>query len=448
MNTRRFTSLLLSVSVCLSVLFLALPSANAETLDPYDYITDVRVDGTTKTFYVDLSCLGSTFRVIYAGTPDSTVDKNVPATYSPDGTVEFTWYGGYADVEFVPGAIAGGEDGNTLIPNSWSLEDIPSGASFDFSLETPFRSSSVGYYRDCAIGLFYTPRSDFRFASVYYSLYGVSYGGKGLVSSVIDDQGDGGILALSYHLDAVPDGTTALGFSWKFHYPDLGSMWSTGSTVSFKMNTVMSFTYDQLEEIIVTQGQINDTLLKILEQATKHTDQLQEIIDLLNKILDNMGSGCDHSQIEALLDECSKKLDDSLSWLEKIWNAIKDIPGSISSALADSFTPSDGKVDEALDKAEDLMQEHLGGVYQAGEAVGSIFSALTVQDTQNTVTFPAVSLNLAGVPFAFGGWEVDVVPDQLEFLADTCKLAIDIICTLAFANAMKNRIEKILEGRE
>lgn len=444
MNIRRFTSLLLSVSVCLSALFLALPFANAETLDPYDYISDVRVDGTTKTFYVDLNCLGNSFRVTYSGSSEDTADKNVPVTYSSDGTIEFTWCGGYADIELVPGSVAAGENSNTLVPDSWSLEDIPSGASFDFSIDTPFFLSDFNRYHDCGINLFYTPRS-YWLAHVSYSIYGQwPFDDSGIITTVDDN----GCLMLSYHLDFVPAGTSALGFSWIFRCPNIDAHCSTGDIVSFKFHTVMSFSYDQLEEIIVSQGQINDTLLKILEQATKHTDQLQEIIELLNKILDNMGSGCDHSQIEALLDECNKKLDDSLSWLEKIWNAIKDIPGSISSALADSLTPSEGKVDEALGKAEDLMQDHLGGVYQAGEAVGSIFSALTVQDTQNTVTFPAVSLNLAGVPFAFGGWEVDVVPDQLEFLADTCKLAIDIICTMAFANAMKNRIEKILEGRE
>lgn len=192
---------------------------------------------------------------------------------------------------------------------------------------------------------------------------------------------------------------------------------------------------------------IIDRLDTLVDEALEANESLDEIIDLLQQIIAYLSSsGCDHSEIVELLERITGNQDQELTWLEKIWEAITSIPDQIGQTMQDLFVPSEEKVQEVIDKAEELVDEHLGGVVQAGEAVTQVVGAFTKQTTQETITFPSVTLTFSGVPWTFGGWEVDVIPDGFEFLFDALALVIDIIATIAFVNSMKTRWGKVMEG--
>lgn len=145
-------------------------------------------------------------------------------------------------------------------------------------------------------------------------------------------------------------------------------------------------------------------------------------------------------------------------WVKKIFNAILDIPNAIGKKLTEFgnwlidkikglFIPSEESIIQLKDKFQSLLADRFGAAYQAVEIVDQFGQAMGVQnysDSIETITFPEVTVPLAGTDFTFGGWEVDVVPDGFKTLVDPLKVIIDIVCTLAFVMALKKRLEGVL----
>lgn len=145
-------------------------------------------------------------------------------------------------------------------------------------------------------------------------------------------------------------------------------------------------------------------------------------------------------------------------WVKKIFNAILDIPNLIGNKLTEFgnwlinqieglFIPSEESIIQIKDKFESLLADRFGAAYQAVEIVDQFGQAMGVSnysDSAETITFPEVTVPLAGSEFTFGGWEVDVVPDGFKNLVDPLKVIIDIVCTLAFVMALKKRLEGVL----
>ena len=153
-------------------------------------------------------------------------------------------------------------------------------------------------------------------------------------------------------------------------------------------------------------------------------------------------------EITGKLDEIQEEEKKQTGWLASIWEAISGLPKKIVDGIKDAliglFVPSEADMTAMKDKWEQLLSDRFGAVYESADIISDWAGAFTYTSTKTTVTFPTVSLNLAGTTFVFGGWEVDVVPDQFEGIIDTLKLIVNIACTYLFVNGMKKRLEGVL----
>lgn len=98
------------------------------------------------------------------------------------------------------------------------------------------------------------------------------------------------------------------------------------------------------------------------------------------------------------------------------------------------------------DKWDNLMREQFGGLYQAVDVISGYAKDFTARE-QKCIDFPVVSIPVgSGVNFEFGGWTVQIVPDGFDALIDAVKLATSVICTVAFVNMLRRRLENLLES--
>ena len=145
-------------------------------------------------------------------------------------------------------------------------------------------------------------------------------------------------------------------------------------------------------------------------------------------------------------------------WIKRIFSAISDIPNQIGNKLTafgnwlidqikGLFVPSEETIIELKDKFEALLADRFGAAYQSIEVVeqfGQAMGISTYSDTVDTITFPSVTVPLAGTEFTFGGWEVDLVPKGFEGLITPLKLIVDLVCTIACVNMFRRRMEGVL----
>lgn len=128
---------------------------------------------------------------------------------------------------------------------------------------------------------------------------------------------------------------------------------------------------------------------------------------------------------------------------KKIWDKIYN-------GLIELFVPSGEDMVDYRELWEQLLYEKFGALYEVGGIIESIINSITTQTStvadSGYITIPKVSLNSYGIPFSFGGYEVDIRPDGFEFLITICKRVISISCTLVFMNALRKRYERVIGG--
>lgn len=156
------------------------------------------------------------------------------------------------------------------------------------------------------------------------------------------------------------------------------------------------------------------------------------------------------NQISNKLDQNQQEEEKQTGLLQNLVTEVKELPGAIGNkikeAVTDLFIPDTEAIVEQKDKWDELLADRFGAVYEAGSIASDIAEAFVPGETQQMISFPATTFDLAGAEFVFGGWEIDVVPDGFEFAIDTLKMIINIACTLLFVNALKNRFENTLDG--
>lgn len=140
-------------------------------------------------------------------------------------------------------------------------------------------------------------------------------------------------------------------------------------------------------------------------------------------------------------------LSDISGGIDSVVDGITGLPGKILDGITGLFVPSAEDMAGIKDKWDALLQKRFGAVYESIAIIDQWAQAFQDQGIQDTIHFPEVSIPLAGTDFVFGGWDIDVVPDGFGFLIEALKKFIDVACTLLFVNGMKNRYDKILEGR-
>lgn len=137
-----------------------------------------------------------------------------------------------------------------------------------------------------------------------------------------------------------------------------------------------------------------------------------------------------------------------VSWLKKLVDSVKELPAKIGDYIADKirglFVPSEEDLLEIIDKFELLLKERFGIAYDANKIIDDLAMSFTYTESKTSVEFPTVTVNLAGTSFSFGGWQVKLIPDGFEGLADSLKFIVNIVCTLGFVMAICKRWEEVL----
>ncbi len=400
--------------------------------------------GYCSLYYSDIGsddfCFVKTFSY-YFNTSDETSYYMIGSIDATDSTSTITGVRIYDNAKDIEVNEYGMLDFNMLIfGNSplvydvLSVGDIRSGEEIELSFEL---ESSITI--DGVVGI---PSASLR--SVFLDANLLPIGASSLSLENVDSYLiSGGTFSYTYDV-TVPSGAEYLYLCLD---GDVIGTYETESYTWILDGVTMTCDMSAVEDSSRMMSDIADKLQELVDQALETNESLDEIKVLLEQIIDQMSAnGCDHSAMEALLQQISDKQDQALSWLEKIWDAITSLPDQIGQTMEDLFVPSEEKIQEVTEKADQLAEENLGGVAQAGAAVVAIAEAFTVQETKDTIIFPSITLEFSGVPWTFGGWEVDVVPDGFEFLVETLALVIDIVATTAFVNGMRSRWDRVMEG--
>lgn len=141
--------------------------------------------------------------------------------------------------------------------------------------------------------------------------------------------------------------------------------------------------------------------------------------------------------------------DSVVSAVNKVFTAISELPAKIwnliETGLKNLFVPSEEDIVSMQNDWDMLLRDRFGALYQAVDMITDYADAFVEQE-KSTITFPSVTIPLAGANFVFGGWEVKVIPDGFGFLVDALKMVISIVCTFAVVNMLRNRFERILTG--
>ena len=146
------------------------------------------------------------------------------------------------------------------------------------------------------------------------------------------------------------------------------------------------------------------------------------------------------------LDEMNDKLDETNNFLDNIVQGILNLPQAILDGIKGLFVPDAEAMAAYQDQWSELLRTRFGAIYESVDVIGSFFETISLGDKQEEVVLPSVTVDLAGTPWTFGGWSVRVVPEGLEFLCTYSKLIVNIICTFAFINGLRNKFEGILGG--
>ena len=147
-----------------------------------------------------------------------------------------------------------------------------------------------------------------------------------------------------------------------------------------------------------------------------------------------------------------------LGWVKNIFNKIGDIgqaiielPGKIAdlvvTGVKNLFIPSTEDVENFSGKMDTLLENKLGAVYQVSNTVIEAWDRVQEADEQDTINFPETEIQLLGDDtFAFGGYDVQIVPEGFTWLATIVKSVAGIVATIAFINGLRKRYDEVMEG--
>lgn len=145
-------------------------------------------------------------------------------------------------------------------------------------------------------------------------------------------------------------------------------------------------------------------------------------------------------------DRTDSLLDTIIGGVSDIIDGITNLPQMILDGIKGLFVPDVWQIAAYQLKWEELLATRFGAIYEAVMLIDQFGKAISEQAAMGIVTFPEVTIDLAGEPWTFGGWDIKVVPDGFGGVIVVLKSAINIVCTLAFVNGLRHRFEGIMGG--
>ena len=134
------------------------------------------------------------------------------------------------------------------------------------------------------------------------------------------------------------------------------------------------------------------------------------------------------------------------TWGKGIKANLEQLPKKIAEEFSKLYKPDSGKIESVQEQAQDLAEDRLGAVAQAGQVIDGFVGVFQSQPATEYLTVPVLTVPLGEVNWTIGGWEVQVVPDAFKPIVEVLKTVIDIVCTLAFLKSMRTRFERMLSG--
>ena len=246
-------------------------------------------------------------------------------------------------------------------------------------------------------------------------------------------------------------------FSYKFYslswqekgFNDL-AITSVNNVYSFSKNNIQfDFVNNRVRLFFYwTPGNENSVLDFYLYQMTLDVVSDKGLLSSIVDTITNIFSSITNLPVN-IANSIKGFFDNVVNAVNKVFTAISELPAKIwnliETGLKNLFVPTEEDLQEYYDKWNVLMSERFGALYEVVNIVTDFIDSFKSYNETGTIDFPAVTVDLAGSPFTFGGWTVAIVPDGFGLLFDSLKLAIDMVCTYAFVFGMKKRYEDLVE---
>ncbi len=137
-----------------------------------------------------------------------------------------------------------------------------------------------------------------------------------------------------------------------------------------------------------------------------------------------------------------------IEWIKGIFNSIIELPAKLWSLISDGlkslFVPDSEYMASYSDKWDTLLSSRFGAIYDVATIIHDFVGQIQVADKTNTIYMPSVNLNSAGIPFSFGGYNIQIVPTGFTILIEICKKIISIACTFLFVNSLRKRYDEVM----
>lgn len=243
------------------------------------------------------------------------------------------------------------------------------------------------------------------------------------------------------------------GFEWQLadsHTSD--SYWNSKNNAD--MNTGLTNIFNRLEDVRISLwNQIENLRIslwnKIDEFRIQVYDNFRELIDSIRVLtFGTASSGSSTSLISGESGGGGGTLQEQANETQKnIFDKILELPSKIAEAIKGLFVPSEEDMSEYKDKWDALLADRFGAVYEAGAIITDTLGSLKASEQQGYISVPEVTVKLVDTNFTVGGWDVRIIPEGFEFLQTLLKRFVDILCTVLFVNALRDKYENIMGGR-
>lgn len=149
---------------------------------------------------------------------------------------------------------------------------------------------------------------------------------------------------------------------------------------------------------------------------------------------DQNGSGNINVNVDVDMDETNGLLDDIKQGIAGIGNTILGL-----------FVPDDEFMENWIDDMQDLLHDHLGGLYEAVAALEDFWEQFENVQAKSTIHIGECRLPLAGSELVLGNWDVPLKPTGIpQVLYTSLALIIDFLAVMSFLRMCRNKLEIIL----
>lgn len=211
-------------------------------------------------------------------------------------------------------------------------------------------------------------------------------------------------------------------------YPNNRIGYNSSGTVTYKHFAARSQTDMPNIDVSIETEEVG--LLKGL------ANKIGSLFDKIVEFAQSVATG--FTNVITKLTEGFKNIVDSLLELpSKLWKLIED-------GLKNLFVPDSEFMVNYSNDWDSLLSERFGAIYQVGTIIRDFVNRVQLSDATNTIELPLVSLNKVGIPFEFGGFDVQIVPAGFSKIVEMMKSIVSIVCTFLFINGLRKRYDEVM----